>query len=114
MNNVAIIEAYYKALGQKNVEGIAEYLHRDVQLIGPLAKISGRETVLEAARKFTALFTRLQVRTSCGSKDQAMVVYDLDCPPPIGSFSTAVLMTFKEGLILKIELFFDARPFEKK
>lgn len=113
-NNVAIIEAYYKAVGEKNVEGIDKYLHSDVQFIAPLAKMVGKEAVLEATKKFTSLFKTLKIRAKCGSQDQAMVVYDLDCSAPIGNLSAAVLMTFQEGLIIKIELFYDARPFEKK
>jgi hypothetical protein len=42
-----------------------------------------------------------------------MVVYDLDCPEPVGPFSSSALMTFENGLITKIELFYDARPFDK-
>ncbi len=34
-------------------------------------------------------------------------------PIRIGVCRTAELMTFKDGLISGIELFFDARPFEK-
>jgi hypothetical protein len=43
-----------------------------------------------------------------------MLAYDLDCPAPIGLFRGAVLLTFQEGLIMRYELFYDARPFEKK
>jgi hypothetical protein len=43
-----------------------------------------------------------------------MIVYDLDCQAPIGNFRVAALMDIRNGLIEKIELFYDARPFEKK
>ena len=76
--------------------------------------MEGKEAVLEATKRFITLFKTLKVRAKAGLGEQAIVVYDLECPAPIGLFSTAVLMTFQEGLILKIELFYDARPFEKK
>jgi hypothetical protein len=42
-----------------------------------------------------------------------MLAYDVDLGEPTGMCRTAVLMTFDNGLITCIELFFDARPFEK-
>ena len=113
-STIMIAEAYYKAMGEKNVAAVGKYLHPDVQFVAPLGKMSGKEAVLEGAKKFTILFKALKIRSTFGSQDQAMVVYDLECPVPIGSFSTAVLMSFQEGLVSKIELFFDARPFETK
>lgn len=114
MNTVEIIEEYYKAVGNKNFEKIEKLLHPDVQFIAPLAKIKGKEAVLEATKKFTTLFKTLNIRAKFGSSNKAMVVYDLDCPEPIGLFSSSALMTFENGLIKKIELFYDARPFDKR
>lgn len=113
-NAAALAEAYYTAVGKKNVVDIEKFLHPDVLFVGPLAKLKGKEAILEATKRFTTLFKTLKIRAKFGSGDQAMVVYDLDCPLPIGHFSTAVLMTFQEGLVAKIELFYDARPFDKK
>lgn len=114
INNAAIAEDYYRAVGEKRVEEIEKHLRPDVRFIGPLAKMNGKEAVLEATKKFTAFFQSLKIRGTFGSGDQIMVVYDLECPAPVGKLSTAVLMTFEEGLVAKIELFYDARPFEKK
>jgi hypothetical protein len=52
------------------------------------------------------------VKVSFGSEDQAMVNYDVDFGDPFGVVRTAALITRKENLIARIELFFDARPFE--
>lgn len=38
-----------------------------------------------------------------------MMVYDVTFPAPIGIVHTTALMTFKDDLIIDIELFFDAR-----
>jgi len=42
-----------------------------------------------------------------------MLAYDVDFGEPIGMCRTTVLMTFGDGLIPCIELFYDARLFEK-
>lgn len=114
INHAAIAEAYYRAVGEKRVDEIEKHLHPDVRFIGPLAKMTGKEAVIDATKKFTAFFQSLKIRGTFGSGDQVMVVYDLECPAPVGKLSTAVLMTFEDGLVAKIELFYDARPFEKK
>ena len=111
---IAVAEAYYTALGEKDMVGVEKCLHSAVQFIAPLAEVMGKGAVLEAAKKFTMLFKTLKIRAKFGSEDQAMIVYDLDCPAPIGNMSAAALITLQEGLIAKIELIFDARPFDKK
>ena len=42
-----------------------------------------------------------------------MFAYDFVCEPPIGVCRTAELITFEDGLVKTIELFYDARPFEQ-
>jgi hypothetical protein len=112
-NNVAIAKAFYTAMSEKKVSEMEKYLHPDVQFNAPLAKLEGKEAYLEALKEFTAFFKTLTIREKFGAGDQAMVVYDLECPVPIGKFSSAALMTLSKGLITKIELFYDARPFGK-
>ena len=113
MDTARVIEEYYKAMGERNFEKLEKMLSPDVQFIGPLAKMQGKEAVIEATKKFSSVFKSLNVRAKFGSQTQAMAVYDLDCPEPIGIFSSSALMTFENGLITKIELFYDARPFDK-
>jgi ketosteroid isomerase-like protein len=111
--NVASAEAYYKAMNDKDLAGVARHLHPDVRFIGPLAELTGKQAVLEAAERFATLIKSLKVRAKFGSEDQAMLTNDADFGEPIGVCRTAVLMTFNKGLIARIELFYDARPFEK-
>lgn len=112
-NNVAVAEAFYTAMGEKNIAALEQYLHPDIHFIGPIAELKGKGDYLEALQRFVTLFKTLTIRAKFGSGDQVMLAYDLDIPPPIGKFPTAVLLTFQEGLIAKIELFCDGRPFEK-
>jgi hypothetical protein len=111
--SATIAKTYYTAVSKKNIENVEKYLHPNIQFISPLAELTGKEAFIEATKKYIAFFNTLKIRTVCGSTDQAMVVYDVDLPS-LGKLPTAVLMTFQEELITKIELFFDARRFEKK
>jgi hypothetical protein len=113
-DNVASAVAYYKAMGDKDLSGMARHLDHDVRFIGPMADMTGKEAVLEAAKRLLPLFNSLRIRAKFGFGDQAMLAYDLDCAEPIGVFRVAVLMTLKNSLIARIELFYDPRPFEKR
>jgi ketosteroid isomerase-like protein len=113
VTTVNLAKAYYQAMGNKDTAGVAELLHSDVHLIGPLGELAGKEKVLQAVTEFTALLKSLRVHASFGSKDQAMVNYDVDFGQPFGICRSASLITFQDNLIARLELFYDARPFEK-
>ena len=46
--NVAFAEAYYTAMNNRDAARIASYLHSDIQFIGPMATLAGKDAVLEA------------------------------------------------------------------
>ncbi|MBX7067429.1 MAG: nuclear transport factor 2 family protein [Parachlamydiales bacterium] len=114
MENVMRAEGYYKLVGKKDVEGIKKYLHPDVEFYGPLATLKGKEAVIQATSGFMNAFESLVIRTKFGSGEQAMIVYDTDIPGIAKSFPGASLLTFRDGLIVKIELFYDASRFAEK
>jgi ketosteroid isomerase-like protein len=110
--NITLAEEFYTSMGQKNVAALEKYVHPDIQFTTPLAKLVGKKDYLEAVKKFVSLFNKLTIRAKCGSENQAIIVYDVDFPMPIGKLPSAALMTFRDGLITNIELFFDSHPFK--
>jgi ketosteroid isomerase-like protein len=112
--NVASAVAYYRAMADKDLTGMARYLHPDVHLISPMEELTGKEAVLAAVKPLVNLIKSIKVHAKFGSENQAMLTYDMEFAEPIGVTRTAVLMTFKDGLIARSELFFDARPFGRK
>jgi hypothetical protein len=112
-DNAGIAKAFYTSMSEKNVVGLEQYLHDDIEFIAPLAKTYGKEAYIENAKKFMGFFSSLAIRTVCDSNHEATVVYDLNFPESIGSVPTVALMNLNDGLITRIELFYDARPFER-
>jgi ketosteroid isomerase-like protein len=111
--NVASAVAYYKAMADKDVPGMARHLHPEVRLVTPMEELTGKEAVLEAAKRLLNFIKSIKVHAKFGSEDQAMLTYDMDFGEPIGVCRAAALMTFKDGLIVRNELFFDASPFKR-
>ncbi|MBP9777418.1 MAG: nuclear transport factor 2 family protein [Alphaproteobacteria bacterium] len=107
-------EAYYKLIGEKNVEEIKKYLDRDVEFYSPLAILKGKEAVVGATGNFMSAIASLKIRAKFDSGDQAMIVYDVDFPGMGSNFPGASLLTFHNNLIVRIELFHDASHFKKE
>lgn len=113
-NMAELAEEYYRVVGEKNTAGINKYLHQDVEFYSPLATLKGKQAVIEATSNFMAAIQSLTIRAKFGGKDQAMIVYDSDIPGLAKAFPGASLLSFRDGLIVRIELFFDGSRFLKK
>lgn len=108
-----IANKYYEAVSSKHTQNVAILLHPDVRLIGPLGNADGKESVLQAVTRFAGLLKSLHVIVSFGSEDRAVVNYDVNFGKPFGIIRSVALISVRDNLISRIELFFDARPFEK-
>ena len=113
-DNLSLAENYYNAMLAKDFDKMANYLHNNVQFIGPLAEMQGKEQIVTAAKNFGGILQDIQIRSRFAAGDQIMLAYDMVVPAPIGKFRAAVLMEFTDRLISKIELFYDASPFQEK
>lgn len=113
-NHSELAVEYYKLVGEKNAEGIKDYLHSNVELYSPLSTLKSKEAVIEATSNFMKVFKSLKIRAKFGAEDQAMIVYDTDIPGIAKSFPGASLLSFREGLIIRIELFYDGSRFAEK
>lgn len=109
--NLATAVAYYNALSKQDFSTLAQYIHPDIEFIGPIATAKGKDNFLQAAKGFASIIKTLTVREKFSSENQVMLVYNFDCTSPETSFRVAALMTFQNDLIAKLEIFFDTRPF---
>jgi len=113
-SNLLVAENYYHQMLQKNFAAMEGCLHPDVYFIGPLAEMSGKVAIAEAAKNLSLILNDIEIRAKFSYDNQIMLAYDFIFPKPIGKLRAAVLMGFKDQLISKIELFYDGRPFEEK
>jgi len=108
--NVVIAQAYYSAMAKKNSVEVEKHLHPDVRLIGPYGEKVGKKVVFEAAKKFMHMFSAIKIHSQFGSDQQVALAYDLlEFGEHAHTLRAASLMTFKDGLIIKNELFFDTK-----
>lgn len=105
-NNTARAQLYYKAMAEKNSAEVEKYLHPDVSLVGPYGEKTGKEIVFPAAQKFMQMFKGVEIHSCFGSGEHVVITYDLlECGQTAQALRAASVMTFKDGFIIKNELF---------
>lgn len=114
MDTAARAEKYYQLIGQKDVNCILPYLHPDVKLYSPLAKVEGKEAVVQATSRFMDAINSLTIHAKFGSADQAVIVYEVDMPGIGKEFPGTSWIRFHNDQIIRIQLFYDGSPFSVK
>lgn len=107
-------EAYYQAVNDKDIARVEAFIHPDIRFVGPMMMAEGKDKYMPMLRSFITMFKSITIRNVFEKDDKEMVVYDLNCMPPMGSVRAAALFTIKDGLISEIELFYDTNPFQQK
>lgn len=110
----ALGEKYYQHIGNKNIEEVSQFLDPSVEFFGPLAHLQGKKAVLQATENFIKMFQSLTIKAKFGSDDQAMIVYEVNIPGMAEKFPGASLLSFRDGLIVRVELFYDGSRFIEK
>ncbi|MCC8468108.1 MAG: nuclear transport factor 2 family protein [Rickettsia endosymbiont of Eriopis connexa] len=64
----------------KNFDEMASCLHPNINFIGPLSIMDGKESVVEPAKNFSMFFKNLTIREKFHDGDKVMLVLDFDCP----------------------------------
>ncbi|MBA2369903.1 MAG: nuclear transport factor 2 family protein [Candidatus Protochlamydia sp.] len=114
VSNATKAEEYYNLIGEKNVEGLKKCLDHDVEFYSPLATLKGKEAVVGATGNFMNAIASLKIRAKFDSGDQAMIVYDVDFTGIASNFPGASLLTYRNNLIVRIELFHTSSHFKKE
>ena len=111
--NITTAEAYYQGFNDNDIAAIGNCLDPAVQFIAPMGDLSGKDAVLEAAKRHLLILKNIKIREKFSSGDKVMLVYDLTFGSASAICPTAVLMQFKDKLITRLELYYDARQFVK-
>jgi hypothetical protein len=111
--NLKVAETYLTAWQRKDLQAIGEHIRPNVRFKGPMSETTGKEAFLAAAQRIFPILQSLTVRSTFASGSEVVAIYDFNCSEPIGACRTAELITFQDGLISGVELFFDARPFDR-
>ena len=107
--NIAIVETYYTAMNNKDLDTMAQYLHHNIKLTSPLSTVHGKEAVLQAAHQFFSAFESITLHEKFGHDNQVMVVININFPNQTEPMRSAALISIKDNLIVSNELFHDTQ-----
>ena len=109
MNNLDVVLSYYADINNKNPDAAATKLADNVSIVSPLDEKHGKEAVFAALQGFCSVIDRVEIRSSMANEDQALLAYNIFFQEPIGLLTAGGLIDLQDGLITRIELFFDPR-----
>ena len=107
--DIETAQRYYRTMLNQDFQAMADCLHPEITFLSPLREMAGKENVVAGAKNFGAVVKSIDIRSAFHAGNQVMMAYDCQFTTPDISLRTAVLMDFKDNLISRIELFFDAK-----
>ena len=113
-NNLQSAISYYTAMNDRDFDKMSSCLHPEVTCISPLDTIDTRDIVVAAAKNFSNFFKSITIKEEFTSENKVVLLLETDCPEPVGCFRSTSVLSFEDGLISKIELFYDPRPFKRE
>jgi hypothetical protein len=113
-NNLKTATSYYTAMNDRDFDIMSSYVHPEVTCISPLDTINTRDVVVAAAKNFANFFKTITIKEEFSSENKVALLLETSCPEPVGCFRSTSVLSFENGLISKIELFYDPRPFKKE
>ena len=113
-----IVERYFDRLDRK--DGWESSLADDLvftSFTSPPKQIKGKQTFLQATKRFYSMIAGMQVRDLMVSGDRACALTHYELTPPSGgpTFASDVAEIFdvRDGRIDSLEIYFDSSPFPK-
>jgi ketosteroid isomerase-like protein len=106
-----VVEQYQRAFGTGDVKTARSLLADDLHFKGPIEEFNSADEYMESVAKLAQIVTGTDVKRILADGDDVVTVYDLHTNTPAGTSNVAEWATVKNGKIVEMRAFFDARPF---
>lgn len=100
---------YNRALGEGDLDRVAELLHPELDFDGTARPSHGRDAYVAALPPLVRVLTRNDLKAVLVDGDQAFLLYDFVTDTPAGAVLSGELLRIEDGLIRSITLLFDWR-----
>ena len=109
--NIKLAEQHYKNMVDHNFDAMEEYIDNEIELFGPFGKTTGKVDVIAGAKMFASVVSDIKIFEKFSADNKVMLAYEAIFNNNLGSARAAALITFNNDKIVKIELFYDPKPF---
>ena len=107
----AIALAYLDAVSTKRLDALDTLIASDVQFVGPAMTMTGRDGLVAAFRRVSAVQVRNDVKRVFSEGNEVCVIYDL-VTDTLGAHPTIEWLVIEDGRIQSIRLFYDQLPWQ--
>ncbi len=104
--------AYLNAVSTKQLDQLDAIVSPDVRFVGPARTMSGRDNLVQALRRISAIHVRNDVKRVFADGDEVCVIYDL-VTDTIGALATIEWLQINDGRIQSIHLYYDQLPWQR-
>lgn len=104
----SILKKYYEAVSNKNLDKALNCIDSNIHFISPMSEVKGKEDFSKAVEGYISMINTLSIRTICGNNEEAIILYNVTIKGKSEPLRTAAFARFSEGLIVHLELFFNA------
>ncbi len=110
-NLKSLAARYIEAVGLKEYAAVEAILSPRVSFNGPFMKIDSAPAFIAGLKRMAPIWEGNEVRTVLGDAEQVCVFYNFVTNTQAGAVPCIELLTFEDGRIAKVELFFDRAQF---
>lgn len=105
-----IVDTYFAALAQRDLETVRGLVHDDLTFRGPLATLDTADGYLQGLEHITAGITDLERRHVFRDGESVVQIYDVTLGELGQTMSVAEWLTVRDDRIASIEMIMDPRP----
>src|SRR5437763_9805242 len=105
-----VVGEYTRAIGAGDMPTARSLMADDMHCTGPIDTFQNRDDFLASLGKLAQIVTGMDVHRVVADGDDVVTIYDLKTTVA-GLSPVAEWATVKDGKIVEIRVFFDARPF---
>jgi ketosteroid isomerase-like protein len=110
-SSAQVVGRYNRAFAAGDVATARSLLADDLHFTGPLEEFHNPDDYLASLAKLAPIVTGTDVHKVLSSGEDVVTIYDLHTSTPAGTAPIAEWATVRDGKIVAIRVFFDARPF---
>jgi ketosteroid isomerase-like protein len=106
-----VVDQYKQAFGNGDAAAARSLLADDLHFQGPIEEFHKADDYLQSLAKLAPIVTGTDVKKVLADGDDVVTIYDLHTNTPAGTSAIAEWATVKNGKIVELRVYFDARPF---
>jgi len=108
------VNRFYEAMNNRQGDGLADLVSKDIRFVGPLMQASGAEEFLALNAQILPFLAGMRMAAQFERDNDVCSIYEMDMTSPKGEHLTLTMADWiqvNDGRITEERIFFDPRRF---